>query len=52
MNDNYVQTFESLGLGAAQAYALATNSFAASFIGEGEKRRLQHQLGELFESFR
>ena len=52
VNDNYVQTFGALGLGAQQAYALAYNSFAASFIGEAEKRRHQHWLAERFEGFR
>ena len=52
VNDNFVQTFDALGLGAQQAYALAHNSFAASFIGEDEKQRHQHRLAELFEGFR
>ena len=52
VNDNFVQTFDALGLGAQQAYALAHNSFAASFIGEAEKQRHQHRLAELFEGFR
>jgi adenosine deaminase len=38
MNDNFVQTFAATGLGAAQAYQLAKNSFDASFIDEKQKR--------------
>jgi adenosine deaminase len=38
MNDNFIATFDALPqLGAAQAYALARNSFEASFAPPADK---------------
>jgi adenosine deaminase len=35
---NFLATFAALPLGAKDAYALARNSFEASFVGDGKKR--------------
>ncbi|MBV8621589.1 MAG: adenosine deaminase [Curvibacter sp.] len=51
LNDNFVQTFAATGLLAPQAYTLARNSFEASFAGEVQRHRWEHQLKEVFESF-
>ena len=51
LNDNFVQTFAATGLNAHHAYALARNSFEASFAGEVQKHRWEHQLKEVFEGF-
>jgi len=51
INDNFTQTFAALGLGAGEAYALARNSFAASFIDEASRRRHVDALDEVFETF-
>ena len=49
VNDNFIATFEALPqLGAAEAYALASNSFAASFVGAAEKARWQERLDAVF----
>lgn len=37
--DNFTQTFDALGLGVAEAYTLARNSFEASFISEPQRQR-------------
>ena len=54
MNDNFTQTFaaSSGALTAQHAYALARNSFEASFIDESAKRRYVDQLDAVFEGFR
>jgi adenosine deaminase len=52
LNENFTQTFAATGLGAAQAYQLARNSFEASFIDDSRRRNYIEQLDELFESFR
>jgi adenosine deaminase len=50
MNDNFIATFEGLPtLGVSQAHALASNSFAASFVGPARKREWQSELDALFE---
>lgn len=46
--DNYVQTFEALGLGAKQAYALARNSLVASFVSEQQKQGWLQELDRQF----
>ncbi len=48
VNDNYTQTFAATGLGAAQAYVLARNSFEASF---SETRQKQHWMAALDAAF-
>ena len=52
INENFTQAFAALGLTALHAYQLARNSFAASFIEEGERRRHIERLDGFFESFR
>jgi adenosine deaminase len=52
LNENFTQTFAATGLGPAQAYQLARNSFEASFIDESRRRRYIEQLDEVFEGFR
>ena len=54
MNDNFTQTFaaSSGALAAQHAYALARNSFEASFIDESMKRCYVDQLDAVFEGFR
>jgi adenosine deaminase len=52
VNDNFIATFEALPqLGAADAYALARNSFDASFV-DGERRRaMTERLDAAFARF-
>ncbi len=52
MNDNFTQTFAALPLGAAEAYTLARNSFAASFIEPSAQQAFIGQLDEAFADFR
>jgi len=51
INENFTQTFASLGLTAQHAWQLAHNSFAASFIDKPAKQSLQHRLNGFFETF-
>lgn len=51
MNENFTQTFEATGLAAQHAYALARNSFEASFIDASEKRVFIDRLDQVFETF-
>jgi len=51
VNDNYVQTFAALGLGARHAYQLASNSFQASFADSSSKQRYRQQLDAFFDRF-
>jgi adenosine deaminase len=51
LNENFSQTFAALPMTAAHAYALARNSFDASFIEEGARRAHVARLDALFESF-
>ena len=51
MNDNFTQTFAATGLQSEHAYALARNSFEASFIDPSAKRRYINQLDATFEAF-
>ena len=51
VNENYTQTFAALGLTAQHAYALAHNSFEASFIDADRKARYIARLDDLFETF-
>ena len=51
VNANFSQTFAALGLGVQQAWQLAHNSFAASFLDAQEKTACQDRLAEFFETF-
>ena len=51
INENFLQTFEALGLGAKEAYAFAHNSFEASFMSVAQKEKCFHDLKVCFESF-
>jgi len=52
VNDNFVATFEALPqLGAAEAYALAKNSFDASFVDTAARRSMTERLGKTFDAF-
>ncbi|WP_431095493.1 adenosine deaminase [Polaromonas aquatica] len=51
MNENFTQTFAATGLEAKHAYALARNSFEASFIDASAKSRYINRLNETFEAF-
>ena len=49
MNDNFLATFDALpALGAREAYALALNSFEASFIDDAAKAAWRAQLDRVF----
>ncbi len=50
MNANFVQTFSATGLNAQHAYALARNSFEASFIDDAAKRAFVDRVDAVFES--
>ncbi|MDP3651487.1 MAG: adenosine deaminase [Rhodoferax sp.] len=51
INENFTQTFAALGMGSAQAYQLARNSFEASFIEPSERDRHIAHLDTVFASF-
>jgi adenosine deaminase len=51
LNENYLQTFAALHLGAQQAYRLAANSIEASFAPEEDKHRWMHELKACFQGF-
>jgi adenosine deaminase len=52
VNDNFVATFDALPqLGAADAYALAKNSFEASFVDASAKRAMVDRLDAAFARF-
>jgi adenosine deaminase len=51
LNQNYLETFAGLGLGAKAAYQLARNSFEASFASAASKHAWIRQLDETFEQF-
>ncbi|MFT3807493.1 adenosine deaminase [Arenimonas sp.] len=46
MNQNFVETFDALGLGREQAITLARNSFEASFADAAHRRRYFDRLQE------
>ena len=49
VNDNLLATFDALPqLGAADAYALASNSFEASFVDAAAKQAWRSRLDEVF----
>jgi len=52
VNDNFIATFEALPqLGAAEAHALARNSFDASFASVAAKRSMAARLDATFAEF-
>jgi adenosine deaminase len=51
MNQNFAETFAALPLGAPQAYALARNSFEASFASPEQKAGWIAQLDATFAQF-
>ena len=51
LNQNFLETFEGLGLDAQAAYTLARNSFEASFAPETDKARWIVELDETFRRF-
>ena len=52
MNDNFVATFAALPrLGAAEAYALARNSFDASFVDAAARAAMTVRLDQVFARF-
>jgi len=51
LNDNYLQTFAALHLGAQQAYKLAANSIESSFASLEQKRHWMHELKQCFQGF-
>jgi adenosine deaminase len=52
MNRNLTETFAALPLATAEAYALAQNSFEASFLEPEAKARHIERLDDVFEGFR
>ncbi|MDO9403041.1 MAG: adenosine deaminase [Polaromonas sp.] len=51
MNDNFLQLFAATGMDASHAYALARNSFEASFIDAEAKARHFGELDAFFTGF-
>ena len=52
VNDNFIATFDALPqLGAADAHALAANSFEASFADDASKRAMRARLDDAFHRF-
>ena len=52
VNDNFIATFEALPqLGAAEAYALAKNSFDASFVDAAAKAAMTARLDAVFARY-
>ena len=51
LNDNFTRTFAATGLSAQHAWQLAANSFEASFVEAGQKRRWRDQLDATFAEF-
>jgi len=51
INDNFVQTFEALGLDEKAAYQLARNSFEASFVSSKQKNKWIAQLDHFVQTF-
>jgi len=48
LNDNFLQLFAATGMGAEQAYALAANSFAASFVAPAARQGWMLELQAAF----
>ncbi len=51
VNDNYLQIVAATGLTTAQAWQLAHNSFEASFVDAGQRKRWGEQLDAVFAGF-
>lgn len=51
VNENLTQSFQALGMDAGHAYALAANSFDASFISAARRLSLIDHLDSYFDSF-
>jgi adenosine deaminase len=51
MNDNFLQTFAATGMTSQHAYALARNSFEASFLPLDARRALIDRLDNTFARF-
>ncbi len=51
INQNFTETFAATGLTALHAHLLACNSFEASFIEAGTKRRYLERVSEAFATF-
>ena len=51
MNENFLQTFAATGMGAAQAYTLARNSFEASFTTPELRQAWVEQLDGVFARY-
>ena len=51
MNENFLQTFAATGMGAAQAYTLARNSFEASFTTPERRQAWVEQLDAVFAEY-
>jgi len=51
LNDNFVGTFAATGLTAQHAYALASNSFEASFVTDAQRQTWMHALKQCFDRF-
>jgi adenosine deaminase len=51
MNDNFTQIFAATGMDAQYAYALARNSFEASFADAAARRGHLDRLNACFEGF-
>ena len=52
LNENFTASFEALALTARDAYALARNSFEASFLEPAARTALVERLDGYFETFR
>lgn len=51
INENFLQTFAALNLGAKEAYALAHNSFESAFVGTAQREKWFHDLKLYFNKF-
>ncbi|KKW68276.1 adenine deaminase [Lampropedia cohaerens] len=51
LNQNFIETFDATGLGARQAWQLATNSFTGSFADAQAKRRWCDEVNATFARF-
>lgn len=52
LDENLVQTFAALGLGAPHAYQVARNSLEAAFLSPAERARLVERLDGFVDGFR
>ena len=49
--DNYSAVRDELAFTSEEFRAVAENSFKASFLGKGEKKKLLEELGSYFRNF-